>query len=107
MVDGGNTVKSGRVKVSMSVTPEPHLEGIRKQHHDSIVQYMAGETMFVQLQYTKYMTLGREWKSNRAFALMIGENHEKTPVRLFGTGILTRDLPNASLVRYQGATSLV
>ena len=30
----------------------------------------------------------------------------KTPVRLVGTGIRTRDLPNASLVRYHGATSL-
>ena len=30
----------------------------------------------------------------------------KNPVRLVGTGIRTRDLPNASLVRYHGATSL-
>ena len=37
---------------------------------------------------------------------MIGENHEKTPVRLVGTGIQTRNLPNESLVRYHGATSL-
>ena len=37
---------------------------------------------------------------------MAEENHEKTPVRLVGTGIRTRDLPNASLVRYQGANSL-
>ena len=37
---------------------------------------------------------------------MIEENDEKTPVRLVGTGIRTRDLPNASLVRYHGATSL-
>ena len=36
----------------------------------------------------------------------IVENHEKTSVRLDGTGIRTRDLPNASLVRYHGATSL-
>ena len=37
---------------------------------------------------------------------MTKENHEKTPVSLVGTGIRTRDLPNASLVRYHGATSL-
>ena len=37
---------------------------------------------------------------------MIEENYEKTSVRLVGTGIWTRDLPNASLVRYHGATSL-
>ena len=37
---------------------------------------------------------------------MIEENHEKTPVRLVATGIRNRDLPNASLVRYHGATSL-
>ena len=37
---------------------------------------------------------------------MIEENHEKTSVRLVGAGIRTRDLPNASLVRYHGATSL-
>ena len=37
---------------------------------------------------------------------MIEENHEKTPVRLVGTGIWTRDFPNANLVRYHGATSL-
>ena len=34
------------------------------------------------------------------------KNHEKTPARMVGTGIRTRDLPNASLVRYHGATSL-
>ena len=28
------------------------------------------------------------------------------PLRLVGTGIWTRDLPNASLVRYHGAPSL-
>ena len=44
--------------------------------------------------------------TNPAFALMIEENHEKTSVRLVGTGIWTRDLPNASLVCYHGATSL-
>ena len=37
---------------------------------------------------------------------MTEENHEKTSVRLVGTGIRTRDLPNASLVRYHVATSL-
>ena len=37
---------------------------------------------------------------------MSEENHEKTSVRLVGTRIWTRDLPNASLVRYHGATSL-
>ena len=37
---------------------------------------------------------------------MIEENHEKTSVRLVGTGIWTWDLPNASLVRYHGATLL-
>ena len=30
----------------------------------------------------------------------------KTPTRMVGHGISTRDLPNASLVRYHGATSL-
>ena len=37
---------------------------------------------------------------------MTEENHEKTTVRLVGTGIRTRNLPNASLVRYHGASSL-
>ena len=37
---------------------------------------------------------------------MTEEIHEKTSVRLVGTGIRTRDLPNANLVRYHGATSL-
>ena len=37
---------------------------------------------------------------------MTEENHEKTSVRFVGTGIWTRDLPNASLVRNHGATSL-
>ena len=37
---------------------------------------------------------------------MIEENHEKISVGLVGTGIWTRDLPNVSLVRYHGATSL-
>ena len=37
---------------------------------------------------------------------MTEENHEKTTVRLVGTGIRTRDLPNASLMHYHGATSL-
>ena len=52
------------------------------------------------------MDRGNEYPSNPAFSFMIEERHEKTPVRLVGTGILTRDLPNASLVRYHGATSL-
>ena len=43
---------------------------------------------------------------NHEFALMTEGNHEKTTVRLVGTGIWTRDLPNASLLRYHGATSL-
>ena len=34
------------------------------------------------------------------------EETTKTLTRLAGHGIGTRDLPNASLVRYQGATSL-
>ena len=38
--------------------------------------------------------------------LMIEENHEKTSAGLVGTGIWTRDLPNASLLRYHGATSV-
>ena len=37
---------------------------------------------------------------------MIEENHEKIPVRLVGTVIWTRDLPNASLVRHHGSTLL-
>ena len=36
---------------------------------------------------------------------MIEENQKK-PVRFVGTGIRTRNLPNASLVRYRGVTSL-
>ena len=39
-------------------------------------------------------------------ALKNEENHEKNPVRLIGTAIRTRNLPNASPVRYHGATSL-
>ena len=34
------------------------------------------------------------------------ETTKKTSVRLVGTGIWTRDLPNASLVRYHAAISL-
>ena len=45
-------------------------------------------------------------KIQPTICLMIEENHEKTSVRLVGTGIRIRDLPNASLVRYHGATSL-
>ena len=37
---------------------------------------------------------------------MIEENHEKNLSQVVGTGIWTRDLPSASLVRYHGATSL-
>ena len=51
------------------------------------------------------MDRGNEYPTE-AFALMIEENHEKPPVRLVGTGIWTRDLPDASLVRYHGDTSL-
>ena len=36
---------------------------------------------------------------------MIEENQEN-PLRLVGTGIFTKDLPNTSLVRYHGVTSL-
>ena len=44
-------------------------------------------------------------KIQPAFAVMTEENHEKTPVRLVGTGIRNRNLPNVSLVRHHGATS--
>ena len=52
------------------------------------------------------MNNGQMDRGNENPALMIEENHEKTSVRLVGTGIRTRDLPNARLVRYHGATSL-
>ena len=45
-------------------------------------------------------------KIQPSICLETEENHEKTPVRLIGTGIRIRDLPNASLVRHHGATSL-
>ena len=45
-------------------------------------------------------------KIQPSICLVDEENHEKTPVRLVGNGIRTRDLPNACLVRYHGATSL-
>jgi len=43
VVDGGTSVKSGRVKVSMSVTPEPNLDSVRKKYQDSNMYYMPGE----------------------------------------------------------------
>ena len=52
------------------------------------------------------MNNGQMDRGNENPTLMIEENHEKTSVRLVGTGIWTRDLPNASLMRYHGATSL-
>ncbi|KAJ9598748.1 hypothetical protein L9F63_026718, partial [Diploptera punctata] len=55
VVDGGNTVKSGRVKVSMSVTPEPDLEGIRKQHQDNLVQYMPGNVAAQRLGVSSHL----------------------------------------------------
>ena len=38
--------------------------------------------------------------------ICLDEIHEKNPVRLAATGIWTRDLPNACLMGYRGATSL-
>ena len=46
------------------------------------------------------------WKITNYFAILRWRKPLKTSTRLAGHGIWTRDLPNASLVRYQVATSL-
>jgi hypothetical protein len=46
VVDGGTSVKNGRVKVSMSVTTEPSLDGVRKKYQDSNIHYMPGKLEF-------------------------------------------------------------
>ena len=46
------------------------------------------------------------WKIANSLAILRLRKALKTSTRLAGHGIWTRDLPNASLVRYHGATSL-
>ena len=46
------------------------------------------------------------WKITNSLAILRLRNPLKPSTRLAGHGIWTRDLPNASLVRYHGATSL-
>ena len=46
------------------------------------------------------------WKITNSLAILRLRKPLKTSTRLAGHGIWTRDLPNASLVRYHGATSL-
>ena len=46
------------------------------------------------------------WKITNSLAILRLRKPLKTSSRLAGHGIWTRDLPNASLVRYHGATSL-
>ena len=46
------------------------------------------------------------WKITNYLAILRLRKPLKTSTRLAGHGIWTRDLPNASLVRYHGATSL-
>ncbi|PNF32574.1 5'-3' exoribonuclease 1 [Cryptotermes secundus] len=45
VVDGSTSVKSGRVKVSMSVTTEPNLDSVRRKYHDSNIHYMPGKSV--------------------------------------------------------------
>ena len=51
------------------------------------------------------MTRGNE-NTTQHLPWWLRRTTKKNPARLVGTGIRTRDLPNASLVRYHGATSL-
>ena len=46
------------------------------------------------------------WKITNSLAILRLRKPLKTSTRLAGHGIWTRDLPNASLLRYHGATSL-
>ena len=46
------------------------------------------------------------WKITNSLAILSLRKPLETLTRLTGRGIWTRDLPNASLVRYHGATSL-
>ncbi|XP_021920765.1 5'-3' exoribonuclease 1 isoform X2 [Zootermopsis nevadensis] len=56
VIDGGTSVKSGRVKVSMSVTPEPNLDRVRKKHQDSnIYCYMPGNVAAQRLGVSSYL----------------------------------------------------
>jgi len=47
VVDGGAAVKSGRVKVCVSVTPEPNLDSVRKKYQDCNIHYMPGNLMWI------------------------------------------------------------
>ena len=51
VVDGGAAVKSGRIKVCVSVTPEPNLDSVRKKYQDSNVHYMPGNLMWIISSY--------------------------------------------------------
>ena len=56
------------------------------------------------------MTNGQMYRGNenptQHLPWWLRKTTKKNPVRLVGTGIWTRDLPNASLVGYHGAISL-
>ena len=71
----------------------------------SIVKITELTLWYMNLMNNGQMDRGNE-NPTQHLPLMIEENHENTSARLVGTGIWTRDLPNASLVRYHGATSL-
>lgn len=51
VVDGGAAVKSGRVKVCMSVTPEPNLDSVLKEYRDCNIHYMPGKLMWIVSSY--------------------------------------------------------
>lgn len=51
VVDGGTAVRSGRVKVCVSVTPEPNLDSVRKKYQDSNIHYMPGKFMWIVSSY--------------------------------------------------------
>lgn len=51
VVDGGAAIKSGRVKVCVSVTPEPNLDSVQKKFQDCNIHYMTGKLMWIVSSY--------------------------------------------------------
>ena len=51
VMDSDEAVKRGRVKLCMSVTPEPNLDSVRKKYQDCNIHYMPGKLKWIVSSY--------------------------------------------------------
>lgn len=91
VVDGGAAVKSGRIKVCVSVTPEPNLDSVRKKYQDSNIHYMPGNLMWIVSIYESMQSSSSSVPSSLSssiFYFMVDCHMKSCSIVLFSVAIV-------------------